>query len=181
MNKSTNIAFFCSQSCPGDLILQAQDWANARDSQSAPVIGGFHTPVERDVLRILLRGGAPVTIVLARAAKAWRPPAPLGAAIRDAIAAGFAEIVSTFPETHRRTTAASAETRNHHILTLTRTILIAHAAPGGKTEALAREAIAMGLSLFTFASPSNANLIGIGAQAVERWPSAASPTGNRAD
>lgn len=166
MLTSSPIAFFCSQSCPGDVILWAQDWANARASQSAPVIGGFHTPVERDTLRILLRGGAPVTIVLARAAKGWRPPAPLGTPIRDAIASGLAEIVSPFPETHHRTTAASAEARNRHILTLAPTILIAHAALGGKTEALAREAIAMGLSLFTFPSPSNANLIGIGAQAV---------------
>ena len=54
-------AFFCSQSCPGDIILKAQDWANARGPESAPVIGGFHTPIERDVLRILLRGSAPVT------------------------------------------------------------------------------------------------------------------------
>lgn len=82
------IAFFCSQSCLGDVILRAQDWANARDAQSPPVIGIFHTSVERDVLRILLRGSAPVIIVLARAATGWRPPMPLGPAIRDAIAAG---------------------------------------------------------------------------------------------
>jgi len=160
---SSPIAFFCSQSCPGDVILRAQDWANARDGQSPPVIGGFHTPVERDVLRILLRGGAPVTIVLARAAKGWRPPAPLGTAVRDAIAAGVAKIVSPFPETHRRTTAASAEARNRHILTLAQTIVVAHAAPGGRTEALARDAVASGLTILTFDSPHNANLVRIGA------------------
>ncbi len=161
--ESAPMAFYCSQSCPGDVILRAQDWANARDSQSAPVIGGFHTPVERDVLRILLRGGAPVTIVLARAAKGWRPPAPLGTAIRDAIAAGVAKIVSPFPQTHRRTTAASAEARNRHILTLAPTILIAHAAPGGKTEELAREALVQNLTVFTLPSLHNANLVEIGA------------------
>ena len=145
------------------MILRAQDWANTRDAQSPPVIGGFHTPVERDVLRILLRGGAPVTIVLARAVTGWRPPAPLGTAIRDAIAAGLADIASPFPETHRRTTAASAEARNRHILTLAQTILIAHAAPGGRAEALARDAIVSGLTVLTFDSPHNANLVGIGA------------------
>ena len=61
------IAFFCSKACPGDITLKAQDWANSREPDSAPVIGRFHTPIERDVLRILLRGAAPVTIVLARA------------------------------------------------------------------------------------------------------------------
>lgn len=163
MITSSPIAFFCSQSCPGDVILRAQDWANACDPQSAPVIGGFHTPVERDVLRILLRGGVPVTIVLARAAKGWRPPAPLGSGIRDAIAVGLAKIVSPFPETHRRTTAASAETRNRYILTLAPTIVIAHAAPGGKTEELAREALVQKLTVFTLPSPLNANLVEIGA------------------
>jgi hypothetical protein len=163
-NGGAFIAFFCSQSCPGDVILRAQDWANARDAQSPPVIGGFHTPVERDVLRILLRGGAPVIIVLARTVTGWRPPAPLGTAIRDAIGTGVAKIVSPFPENHRRTTTASAEIRNHHILTLTQAILIAHAAHGSKTESLAKRAITMGLSVGTFQSPNNAYLIGMGAK-----------------
>lgn len=160
------IAFFCSQSCPGDVILRAQDWANARTPASARVIGGFHTPVERDVLRILLRGQAPAIVVLARAIEGWRAPKPLGAAIREAEAAGRARILSPFPATQRRTTAASAEQRNRHILTLADTILIAHASPGGKTEALADEAVARGLELLTFLSAHNENLVKIGAKTV---------------
>ena len=157
------IAFFCSKSCPGDIILKAQDWANALGPESAPVIGGFHTPVERDVLRILLRDGASVIIVPARAAQGWRAPKPLGPAIKVAVATGTAQIISPFPATQKRTTAATAETRNRHILTLCNTVLIAHASPGGKTEALAGEAIASGLRVETFASPSNANLLALGA------------------
>lgn len=158
------IAFFCSQSCPGDIILKAQDWANARGVESAPVIGGFHTPVEREVLRILLRGNAPAIIVLARAEQGWRAPKPLGPAIKAAVAAGTAQIVSAFPATQTRTTATTAEARNRHILTLCHTVLIAHAAPGSKTEALARESIAIGLSLFTLPSLANINLLEMGAK-----------------
>lgn len=160
------IAFFCSKSCPGDIILKAQDWANARGSESAPVIGGFHTPVEREVLRILLRAGAPFIIVLARAEQGWRAPKPLGPAIKAAVASGTAQIVSPFPATQKRTTAATAETRNRHILTLCDTVLIAHAAPGSKTEALAQEAKTMGLPIFTLPSPANSHLLQIGAQIV---------------
>jgi predicted Rossmann fold nucleotide-binding protein DprA/Smf involved in DNA uptake len=156
------IAFFCSKACPGDLILKAQDWANARGPDSAPVIGGFHTPIERDVLRILLRGSAPVTIVLARAVQGYR----MSPAVKAAVTAGTAQIVSPFPATQTRTTAATAETRNRHILTLCKSVLIAHAAPGGKTESLAHEAAALGLSLQTLDSPANANLIALGAVAV---------------
>lgn len=155
------IAFFCSQSCPGDIILKAQDWANARGPDSAPVTGGFHTPVERDVLRILLRNGAPVIIVPARAAQGWRAPNNLGPAIKAAVAAGTAQIVSPFPATQRRTTATTAETRNRHILTLCKTVLIAHASLGGKTEQLAIEAISRGLKLFTLQSANNSNLLNI--------------------
>ena len=156
------IAFFCSQSCPGDIILKTQDWANAGGPESAPVIGGFHTPIERDVLRILLRGSAPVIIVLARAVQGYR----MSPAIKAAVTAGIAQIISPFPAIQTRTTAATAEARNRHILTMCGSVLIAHAAPDGKTEALASEAVALGLSLRTLNSPANANLIALGAEVV---------------
>jgi predicted Rossmann fold nucleotide-binding protein DprA/Smf involved in DNA uptake len=155
----TPSAFFCSRSCPGDIILKAQDWANARGPESAPVIGGFHTPIERDVLRILLRGGAPVTLVLARALRGNR----MSPTINAAFAAGQAQIISPFPPTQNRTTAASAEARNRHILTLCRYILIAHASPGGKTEALARDAVSLGRTVYAFSSPGNVHLFEFGA------------------
>ncbi|GGI85548.1 hypothetical protein GCM10007973_22580 [Polymorphobacter multimanifer] len=156
------IAFFCSQSCPGDIILKAQDWANARVPESVPVIGGFQTPIERDVLRILLRGGVPVTVVLARAIQGYR----MSPAIKAGIAACAAEIISPFPATQTRTTAVTAEARNRHILTLCGAILIAHAALNGKTESLARDAAALGLPLLTLNSPANANLIAFGAEVI---------------
>lgn len=162
MFASSPIAFFCSQSCPGDVILRAQDWANARGQDDSPVISGFHTPVERDVLRILLRSGAPVIHVLARALDGARLPA----ALRSAEKEGRALITSPFAATVRQTSARTAEQRNRHILTRASSVLFAHAAVGGKTEALAAEAIAMGLPVFTLPSPGNANLTGMGAQVV---------------
>lgn len=156
------VAFFCSQSCPGDVILKAQDWANARAPDHAPVISGFHTPVERDVLRILLRGGAPVIHVLARALDGARLPA----ALRSAEKEGRALILSPFAATVRQTTAGTAEQRNRYGLTCATSVVFAHASLGGKTEALAAEAIAMGLPVFTLPSPGNANLTAMGAQVV---------------
>jgi predicted Rossmann fold nucleotide-binding protein DprA/Smf involved in DNA uptake len=153
------IAFFCAQTCPGDVILKAQDWANSRGPNDAAVIGGFHTPVERNVLRILLRRNAPVDHVLARSLEGARLPA----ALRSAEKEGRAQIISPFAATVRQTTARSAEQRNRHILTLCESVLIAHASPGGKTEALAIDAIAAGLSVFTLPSPSNRNLSAMGA------------------
>lgn len=162
MFASSPIAFFCSQSCPGDVILRAQDWANARGRDAAPVISGFHTPVERDVLRILLRGGAPVIHVLARALDGARLPA----ALRNAATEGRALILSPFAATVRQTTARTAEQRNRYILTRAAAVLFAHTSLGGKSEALAHEAKALGLPIFTLPSPSNSHLLAIGAEIV---------------
>lgn len=153
------VAIFCSRSCPGDVILKAQDWANAHGPEDAPVISGFHTPVERDVLRILLREGRPIIYTLARALEGARLPA----AVRAAEKKGHALILSFFCATARQTTARTAEERNRHILARAASVLIAHASPGGKTETLAAEAIEMGLPVFTLPSPANANLVGMGA------------------
>ena len=155
-----SIAFFCSQSCPGDLILKAQDWANARRAESAPVIGGFHTSVERDVLRILLRGNALLVQVLARGLTGARLPA----ALRSAEKEGRALLISPFDDAARRTTARTCEHRNRHILTICESVVFAHASPGGKTEALALEAKSMGLPIFTLPSPANSNLLDLGAE-----------------
>jgi predicted Rossmann fold nucleotide-binding protein DprA/Smf involved in DNA uptake len=154
------IAFFCSQSCPGDIILKVQDWANARLPDSQPIISGFHTAIERDVLRILLRNHAPVIYCLARALEGAR----LSTAVRAAERAGHAEIISPFPASQKRTTAASAHKRNQHILTLCDAMLIAHASPGGKTEALAEDAIASGKRVLALASCSNDHLSQLGAE-----------------
>lgn len=156
------IAYFCSQSCPGDVILKAQDWANTRGPEDAPVISGFHTQVERDVLRILLRGKAPVIYTLARAVEGARLPA----ALRKAEKEGRALILSPFAASVKRTTSITAGQRNRYILSQASSAMFAHASNGGKTEALAAEATAMGLPIFTLPSPSNANLISMGAEEI---------------
>jgi predicted Rossmann fold nucleotide-binding protein DprA/Smf involved in DNA uptake len=125
-------------------------------------VGGFHTPVERDVLRILLRGRAPVLLVLGRSLAGWRAPVALRKAIDD----GSLQVVSPFPATERCTTAETATARNRHVLTLCQEALFAHASRGGKTETLAREAAAQGIQLLTLPSKSNSNLLELGATAV---------------
>ena len=59
-------AFFCSARCPWDLILKTYDLASAMREAGVPVIGGFQTPMEKECLRLLLRGSQPVVICPAR-------------------------------------------------------------------------------------------------------------------
>ena len=55
-------ALFCSNRCPGDLILNTYDLAWAMRGAGVPVIGGFQTPMEKECLRLLLRGSQPVVV-----------------------------------------------------------------------------------------------------------------------
>ena len=59
-------ALFCSNRCPGDLILKTYDLARAMRDAGVPVIGGFQTPMERECLGLLLRGSQPLVVCPAR-------------------------------------------------------------------------------------------------------------------
>ena len=86
-------ALFCSQRCPGDLILKTYDLARAMRDAGVPVIGGFQTPMERECLRLLLRGRQPVVVCPARGIDNMRVPRDWRAAIDD----GRLLVLSPFP------------------------------------------------------------------------------------
>src|SRR2546427_2612678 len=60
------LALFCSVKCPGHQIMQTYDLAQHWRDQGVTVISGFHSPMERECLRILLRSPYPVIICPAR-------------------------------------------------------------------------------------------------------------------
>ena len=87
-----------------------------------PVIGGFQTPMERECLRLLLRGGQPVVVCPARGIARMRIPR----AWRPALDEGRLLILSPFPETVRRPTAKIAAERNELVASLADRVFIAH-------------------------------------------------------
>ena len=88
-----------------------------------------------------------------------RLPAAWSAALGD----GRLLLLSFFDEAVRRPTAASAAKRNAFVAALADRLLVAHAAPGGKTERLCRDALAGGKRVFTLESSDNAHLVARGA------------------
>ncbi|KAB2933440.1 MAG: DNA-binding protein [Candidatus Contendobacter sp.] len=126
-------ALFCSARCPGDALLRAHDTAARLRDQGETVISGFHSPVERDCLNILLRGRQPLIICPARALDGMRLPS----AWQTAINAGRLLLLSPFEKTPRRVTADSARRRNALVAALADRVFIAHAAHGGQIAALA--------------------------------------------
>ena len=155
-------ALFCSNRCPGDLILKTYDLARAMRDAGVPVIGGFQTPMERECLSLLLRGKQPVVVCPARGIDNMRIPRDWRPALDD----GRLLVLSPFPATTRRSTAELAAQRNDLVADLAQRVFIAHAAPGSKTEAFARNLAATGKPLLTLDGPANEELLGMGAQMV---------------
>ena len=154
------VSLFCSRRCPGDVILETYDLARAIRDGGTAVIGGFQTPMERECLRLLLRGSQPVIVCPARSIERMRIPREWRPALDD----GRLLILSPFPAEVRRPTEQTAARRNRIVAALSDRALVAHAAPGGKTEDLARRLVESGKRLLTLDSPSNANLLALGAE-----------------
>ena len=152
-------ALFCSNRCPGDLILKTYALARALRDAGAPVIGGFQTPLERECLRLLLRGAQPVVVCPARSIDNMRIPRNW----RPALDGGRLLVLSPFPATARRPTVELAAQRNDLVADLAQRVFIANAAPGSKTEAFAHKLADTGKPLLTLDSLSNANLVEMGA------------------
>lgn len=157
------LALFCSERCPGDLIIKACDVAMALRDAAVPVISGFHSPVERECLRILLRGNQRVVISPARSIERMRLPADW----REPIRQGRLLLISPFAAKQNRIIAALAAQRNEFVAALAHAVLVVYADPGGLIDALARKALTWRKPLFTISSPHNANLGRTGAEAVD--------------
>ena len=107
------IGFLASRRVPPEAVMRCLDWATRMRDQGVCVMGGFQSPLERDVLTLLLQGKQPVIWVLAR--KLWTLRG-VPKAYRAAIEEGRLLIVSPVSQSIRRVDAQSAEVRNRFVL-----------------------------------------------------------------
>lgn len=161
------VALFCSIKCPGDLILKAYDLAQALREAEIPVISGFHTPIEQDCLKILLRGTQPIIHCPARSLHNLR----LSSEQTQAVNENCFLLISPFSASYPRVTAELAGKRNAMIGALSHSTFIAYAAANSKTLAFAQSLILAGKSVVTFDSPSNPllqtqGIVGLGIDAI---------------
>jgi len=162
------LALICSQKCPGDVILKTYDFARLVGDSAIAIVSGFHSPIEKDCLPIVLRGPSFVIIVQAHRLSTSRLP-------RDwqrAIDTGRLLLLSPFTEKHKRVTAALAAERNRFVAAISDEVLIPYAAPGSKTEALALDLLKSGKRVYTF-SGRPGTLLAAGALVVSTtffWP-----------
>ena len=133
-------ALLCSKEAPGATILKAFDQAAAWRDSGRCVISGFHSPLERQCLDILLRGKQPAVMALARGLGILRLPATQRKASED----GRLTIVSLFPPSERRATADLARQRNRFVAALADEVVFAYIAPGGSLSHLRDEVAGWG-------------------------------------
>ena len=133
-------ALFCSSKCPGKAILRAYDLAQQLRAEGKTVISGFHSPMEKECLAVLLRSPHPVIVCPARGLghmrirQEWQQP----------LADGRLLVLSPFPPEMKRGTSADGSFRNRFAAALADDIIIAHASPAGKLERLAGEVAGWG-------------------------------------
>jgi hypothetical protein len=124
-------ALFCSARCPGAAILRAYDQAAHWRDTGRCIISGFHSPVEQECLRILLRGTPPIILCPARAL-----PTRIPAEWQTPLADGRLLILSGFTAAERRVTTELAIRRNALVAALAEEVCFAHVTPGGQSERL---------------------------------------------
>jgi len=159
--RQRKVALFCSVRCPGNLILKTYDLACSLRDAGVTVIGGFHSPMEKECLTLLLRGRQPIIICPARSIEGMRLPRPW----RGPVDEGRLLLLSPYPANQNRATADRACARNVFVAALADEVFVSHASPGGKTEQFCRQVVTWGKPLCTFDAPENAGLLALGARA----------------
>jgi predicted Rossmann fold nucleotide-binding protein DprA/Smf involved in DNA uptake len=156
------LGLICSSRCPGSIVLRTFDLIRDLRDRGTVIVGGFHSPMERECLRILLRGRQPIVICPARSIDGMRVPKEWA----EAYEVGRILVVSAFAPQERRVIRALALRRNRLVCALSAKVLVPHASVGGATLRLCFDLIPEGKPVLTFADSANEELVRAGARAV---------------
>jgi len=155
------LGLICSIQCPGSIVIKTFDVICGLRDEKVVMIGGFHSPMERECLDLLLRGVQPVILCPAKSLRNLR----MGKAARKALSDGRLLVLSFFGDEVRRSTAFQGILRNDMVAALAEATLVPHASENGKTWTTVRRALGYGQKVFTFEDEANTDLIASGAKA----------------
>jgi predicted Rossmann fold nucleotide-binding protein DprA/Smf involved in DNA uptake len=150
-------ALLTSLKVPPDLVLPSLELARSCRNDSVPVISGFQSPLEKELLRILLKGDQPIVICPAAELRVsvprdWKGPLDSG------------RLLVLSPFTRRgRATAESAMLRNRMVASLSTRLMVIHARAGSRTYKVVSECIAGGTQTYCLEHPRNFDLVLLGA------------------
>jgi predicted Rossmann fold nucleotide-binding protein DprA/Smf involved in DNA uptake len=159
-NKS--LAVFSSAKCPGAIILKTYDLMKELREADITVISGFHSPMERECLNILLKGNQPVIICPARGIEGMR----IRTEYKKPLKEGRLLFVSPFHEEEKRISSEKALRRNYFVAALATSIFIPYAAPKSSTEMFCQKILKWGKQVYTIDDEKNKNLVAVGLKPV---------------
>ena len=129
------VGLIASRECPGHVLFETLDRVPEWVKAGRVIVSGFHSPLEQQVLRSVLRRKGRVVKVLARGMTAYRPTAEE----REPLAAGRMLVITACPPEVRRTTREAALARNRLVLALASEIIVPHVADDSPLAALLNE------------------------------------------
>ncbi|NLX27178.1 MAG: hypothetical protein GXY61_14670 [Lentisphaerae bacterium] len=133
-------AFLSSRRIPPEQVLKCYDWAASQRDAGTCVISGFHSALEKDVLRFLLKDRQPLIVVLARRFYTRIPEA-----WNTAFDEGRLLIVST--SSAARASESTTRQRNRFILDHADRVVLGSLTPGGDLDKLVSKVAANKLVL----------------------------------
>ena len=129
------LGLIASRECPGHVLLETLARVPEWVKTGRVIVSGFHSPLEQQVLRSVLRRKGRVVKVLARGMTDYRPTAEE----REPLAAGRMLVITACPPEVRRTTRDTALARNRLVLALASEIDAPFVAAGSLLAALLNE------------------------------------------
>ena len=124
LERPNRVAFLSSRRITASVVLKCYDWATGIRDTDQCVVSGFQSPLEKDVLKFLLRGKVPVILVLARSL--WKT---VPEELREPVGQGRLLIVS--PVAAARASAATASARTRWILANCTSLVLGSLDPNG--------------------------------------------------
>jgi predicted Rossmann fold nucleotide-binding protein DprA/Smf involved in DNA uptake len=161
--QNKTLAVFSSAKCPGKIILQTYDLMKKIREAGITVISGFHSPMERECLNILLKGKQPIIFCPARSIKGMR----IKPEYKKPLDEGRLLILSPFAEKAKRISSERALERNRFIAAIGDSIFIPYAAPNSKTEQFCKELLTWNKPIYSLQTESNANLVVLGLKSIK--------------
>ena len=123
------LGFIASRQCPGHILIETLERVPQWVKSGRVLVSGFHSPLEQQVLRSLLRRQGRAVRVLARGIATYRPSPEE----REALAQGNLLVLTAHPPatgtSRTRTTRATSLARNRLVLQLASEVCSPYIAP----------------------------------------------------
>ncbi|MYC60874.1 MAG: hypothetical protein F4X09_11885 [Gammaproteobacteria bacterium] len=129
------LGLLASRECPGSVLLETLDRVPQWVKENRVILSGFHSPLEQQVLRSVLRRQGRVIKLLARGLTEYRAPSDEREALND----GRLLVLKACSPEVRRTTRATSIERNRLVLALASEVLAPHIAKGSPLAVLLSE------------------------------------------